>query len=453
MAERFSLELAWLPSAQGLKEDQLTAAALRIAFPDGIATRVRDMWSQTVLDSVHVSAYPLALWFASSWWRLRWEPRTGPYSTDWLMSHDMRAAGHGFIWPPLRFESDGEIIEALYRPDSRAKEPVRYLGRFTATIAASEFERSIDDFVGRVLERLMNAGMPQTELRHLWNEVMEERHHPEITARRRLEAQLGFDPDEAPDQIFTRLATLVTEAGQDAVSEIAPALEKNDLSASLAQTIEIAHSPGIRVRISPDRGFVDQRRHDYEAAVPWERGRLLAQDARSSWSLSGDSLKDEELSQILEIPSSVFDTVKAQSATMGLAVRKNGELSLHFRGEPRYSPRVARYSRRFECARFIADDLLAVNDRWLPATDTPTARQKMQRAFAAEFLCPIESLKGYLKGDYSEERIKDAAVHFAVPTVLVKSQLANHGLIPRFPSRRAFPGPRGRANRPTGSPP
>src|SRR5215472_12351740 len=115
MAERFSVELAWLPSGQGLKEDQLTAAALRIAFPEGIATRVRDMWSQTDLESVHVSAYPLALWFASSWWRLRWEPSTGRYSTDWLMSHDVRAAGHGFIWPPLRFESDGEFIEALYR--------------------------------------------------------------------------------------------------------------------------------------------------------------------------------------------------------------------------------------------------------------------------------------------------------------------------------------------------
>jgi hypothetical protein len=446
MAERFSLELAWLPSPQGLKEDQLTATALRIAFPEGIATRVHDMWSHTELDSVRVSAYPLALWFASSWWRLRWEPSTRPYNTDWLMSHDMRAAGHGFIWPPLRFESDGEIIEAFYRPDNRSKEPVRYLGRFNATIAAFEFERSIDDFIGRVLARLTDAGMAQTELHHLWNEVMEERHDPEIEARRRLEAQLGFDPDEAPDQTFTQLTALATEAGQDAISEIAPALQKRNLAASLAQTVEIARSPGIRVRILPDRGFVAQRRHDYEAAVPWERGELLARDARNYWSLNGGSLEDEELSQMLEIPCSAFDTAQAQSGTMGLAIRKNGELSLHFRGE-------TRYSRRFECARFIADDLLAVSDRWLPATDMPTARQKMQRAFAAEFLCPIESLIRYLEGDYSDKRIEDAAVHFAVSSVLVKSQLANHGLIPRFPTRRRNLGPRRRANRSTGSPP
>jgi len=71
-------------------------------------------------------------------------------------------------------------------------------------------------------------------------------------------------------------------------------------------------------------------------------------------------------------------------------------------------------------------------DHWLPTTDTATARQKLQRAFAAEFLCPITTLQEYLNGDLSEEAIEDAGEHFEVSSVMVRSHLANNGLLPRF---------------------
>src|SRR5208337_4842513 len=63
-----------------------------------------------------------------------------------------------------------------------------------------------------------------------------------------------------------------------------------------------------------------------------------------------------------------------------------------------------RPARRFEAARFIADHLCAERrDRWLPVSDAATARQKVQRAFAAEFLCPIASLRNYLGDEFLPE--------------------------------------------------
>jgi Zn-dependent peptidase ImmA (M78 family) len=70
-------------------------------------------------------------------------------------------------------------------------------------------------------------------------------------------------------------------------------------------------------------------------------------------------------------------------------------------------------------------------DRWLPVTDAATARQKVQRAFAAEFLCPIESLRDYLSDEFLPEAFEDAAEYFGISEMAVKSHLANHHLIPR----------------------
>ena len=54
-------------------------------------TRNEDVWSQTIRDTVLVSAYPLAAWMVSSWWRLLYEPLpptgTRP-SVSWRMAHD-----------------------------------------------------------------------------------------------------------------------------------------------------------------------------------------------------------------------------------------------------------------------------------------------------------------------------------------------------------------------------
>ena len=71
-----------------------------------------------------------------------------------------------------------------------------------------------------------------------------------------------------------------------------------------------------------------------------------------------------------------------------------------------------------------------MQERWLPVTDTGTARQKTQRAFATEFLCPILALDEYLNHDFSPEAVEEAGEYFGVSELAVKSHLANHGRIP-----------------------
>jgi hypothetical protein len=87
--------------------------------------------------------------------------------------------------------------------------------------------------------------------------------------------------------------------------------------------------------------------------------------------------------------------------------------------------------RRFEAARFIADRLLAPEaDTWLPQTDASTARQQVQRSFAAEFLMPIADLQNFLKDNLTNDSFEDAGEYFGVSPLAVKSHLVNHSIIP-----------------------
>lgn len=88
--------------------------------------------------------------------------------------------------------------------------------------------------------------------------------------------------------------------------------------------------------------------------------------------------------------------------------------------------------RRFELARLLADALLYPDtDPLSPATRSTTYRQKAQRAFAAELLCPISAVDEVLAGDYSMESQQDAAHHFNVSELTVRTQLANNDRISR----------------------
>ncbi|MGQ0664985.1 MAG: ImmA/IrrE family metallo-endopeptidase [Pseudomonadota bacterium] len=430
MTSDLSIAPDWMSADQGADEVRQTSALLRIAFGDRVATRVEDDWSKSVHSQVRLSAYPLALWFAASWWQLRWEPAPwGPRSGSWRMAHETAAAGYGFIWLRLVFESDGETMDATCRPsDPASSEPVRYLADFRASIPAPAFERAIDGFVALVLARLNAVGSGNTELHKLWRAVLEERADPEAATYRRFEACLGFEPDEAPEAVLKDLRTLSSEAGEAAIAEIAPVCAGSDPSAVLAKVIDLSQSAGVEGRIALpgtlDRAFEEPA---YVVGAPWERGRLLARTARSAFGLATEPVSDMALAKFLEVQIGALTKGDGPPGKLplGLAVRRETPDRVRLLFRKRNRP-----GRRFEAARFLADRLLAPReDRWLPATDAKTARQKTQRAFAAEFLCPIDTLQAFLDGDLANEAIEDAGEHFGVSPLAVKSHLANNGLL------------------------
>lgn len=426
MTAPFSIEAEpWMVPHEGPAETKNTTAMFRITVGNRVITRVDDRWSQSTRERVVLSAYPLALWFAASWWRLIWEPVHSigaPPPPSWRMSHEAAAAGYGYLWPRMRFASDGETVEVSSWASSHVEsEPLRYLENVREHLTVLEFERAIEQFLSLVLRRLEVMGPQASQLETLWGEVQEERADEALGGRRRLEARLGFDPDEAPESLLNHIRQLGGIAGKGSSEELAAACGgRSNPGDILKQVVELATTGGVLGRMSAIPGVRVE-----SGQVPWQRGYSLAAQVRKHLDLGDRVVTNDVLADLLGVSSKFVKDVEPEYAMpVGIAVREGGDhVRLFLR--KRYPE-----GRRFEAARLIADGLATTSaERWLPATDAFTARQKVQRAFAAEFLAPIALLEGRLEGDFSDGAIEDAASAFGVSPLLVSSHLANNGLI------------------------
>ena len=416
-----------------------TVAQFKLQVYDASLTRNEDVWSKTVRDSVLLSVYPLAEWFAASWWRLNFEPlpqHGSPPSIDWRMAHEIGAANHGYVWPQVLLASDSEAIQVWTIPsNSNSKQSVRYLTELGGprNVPLVDFQNAVDEFIGGVLGRLRAVGQAGTDLASLWSLVLEDRADPEQAQVRRIEAQMGFDPEECPDAVLTQALALESCMGSAALSELAPVYGRRGEGTALAEISELASSDGLLGKPEVERGTFQFA----QAAVPpWQRAVDAASKLRKHLGDIAQPISDSKLYGLLGLSATtVAEWVPPARYPAGLAIPEDGQ---RLKFVPRKRHPIAK---RFEFARFLADYLCrdGATREWLTSTDLATSRQKFQRAFAAEFLCPISSVIGFLGKDFTEPAIEDAASHYGVSEQTVESLLANNGYIAPRQNENVFP--------------
>lgn len=426
-----AIDCKWLSTGQGEAQLRETAGQLTIRLGDICLTKNDDTWSKTVRDSVLVSAYPLAMWLAASWWRLSYEPlpKHGVSPVlDWRMSHEMGAANSGFVWPYVVMASDGEVVQIWALPShASSNQSVRYLTGLSTprTVPLQDFQRAVGGFIEMVVNRLGSVGCVDTDLAGLWNLVLADRANPNADTARRLEAQMGYDPDECPAQVMAEALELETRLGMSALSELTPIFGRRGDGAALGEIAKLEAAVGLPGKPDPNIACLAGAPR---TAPPWRRAVEAARSLRSTLGSESGPLDDASLYGFFGLKAElVAEWAPPSGHQVGLAVP--GE-----QGSIKFVPRKRHpVAKRFEFARFLGDYANSEPERWLVSTDLPTWRQKFQRAFAAEFLCPIESLDKYLGSDYSESAVEEAAAHFKVSEKTVESLLANNGYIaPRF---------------------
>ena len=441
MAE-LELSIDWLSSGADDPVFRDTSAQLAIHL-DGIClTRNEDVWSRTVRDTALVSTYPLAMWFASSWWRLNFEPLPQfgiKPSLDWRMAHELGAANHGFVWPRILFAPDGEVVNIWAEQWSTEGQSLQYLVGLDAprAVRTDVFQCRIGGFVEGVLNRLNALGHVQTDLAALWSFVKDDRSDPAISRIRVLEAQMGFDPEECPEGVISEALRIERSTGSDAMSELAPVFGRRAGGTALEEIERLASAKGMEG--CPQVSAEDEAGMSF-AGAPWQRGVDAARRLRARLGNQTEPLENAKLLGLLGITESQF-------SNWDVPAKNSVAIAKPTRGDAlNYIPRKRHpIARRFEFARLIGEILERPrdDDNWLVSSDVATAKQKRQRAFAAEFLCPIQSLVEFLEGDYSESSLEDAAEHFEVSEKTVESLLANNGYLeissaePKVPYRLA----------------
>jgi hypothetical protein len=418
------IDAEWERLEAGPPEERACFAALGIRVGDVWLTEADDGFVKRIRERVHLSAYRVSEWLAWNWWRLRWEPRA--HRGDWVFAHRMTTIGGGYVWPNITIISDGERVALLSKPTQpRATEPLRYLSTFVGVVRATEFEGQIDCFIDQVRGQLRAEHVMKTNLDDIWIEVLSERADPTAKKQRQLEAILGFDPDEAPSSVIEQLIADEAVLGQRAILEVAADEGGTTDIITAAELREVAATSGFAANPSDAACLSTASPLPPTGQFPaWRRGAEAAKALRIQEMLGAAPISNHSLARLAGVRAEALARGH-QDFRFGFALDDDraGRVVLRSKWES---------GRRFELARLLGDRIAsATGDRLLPATRSYTYRQKLQRSFAAELLCPFEVVEDMLKGDYSAEAIDDAADHFSVSERTVRTLLVNHGRLER----------------------
>ena len=352
-------------------------------------TLLEDRLARTNRPFANLSAYDLAIWLASNWWRLLWEPERP--EAEWRMAHSLAAIGGGYVWPDVTLLSDGEQIQVQVKATRGEKwEPIRYLENGNFFLCVGAFEAAVGSFVESVLARLVGCRITGTELSLLWEELSSERLAPEIASVRRLEALMGFDAAAAPDRLIDELLETARHDGSTAVDEVVAGFG-SQAPEILKQLDDKLNEQGTLLdsaRVKELGGHRDEWSH---AGLPWERAEAAARIAREIWGLNGQPVQNEQLVRLVGAgPRLLIGQVPAgvsmPAARWTTPAREAWTVVLKSRWE---------VGRRFELCRLIADGLVAPEgELLLPATAAKTSRQKFQSAFAQAISLPVRCAPG-----------------------------------------------------------
>ncbi len=426
-----AFDLSWLSANADDPRSSATFAALTItAGRDQVpVTEVDDAIAQTVRRDIRVPLLPLAEWFVVNWWRLRWEPRTetsqvSPRTHSWLRAHSMSSVSTDVPWPALTFTSDGSFVQLRARAERISDvAAVRYLRDIELSIPAEHFERAIDGLLAKIDARIATCVPGNRDFAELLAELREERSDPARARACRFQALAGFDPGNAPPEWLRHAVALAQVAGTSTGDEVVasiPTLKDGIIGAQWA--IEAMRQSSIDVQLGAAIAPIEHS----VSELPWQRGRRLATWFRAEHQLGDGALPTILLEQLLEVRLPMPVT---QGAAAG-RVLKGGYRNGMTNGRTRIVVSSDRLdNQRFYLARLLGASLLATpHDHVLPVTESATAFQKIERAFAQELLCPWEALDAYTnEHGTDDDGVAAAADHFNVSELLIVSTLVNNG--------------------------
>ncbi|MCG5510664.1 hypothetical protein [Ectothiorhodospira lacustris] len=401
--------------------DHIGKARLTIRVEGQYVTENEDFLDEhRVKRSLVMDPLPWVEWVAANWWRLRWEgEHHGAPSVDWRMSHCLSSAAGGMAWPHVCMHSDGQAIFLRAKPTLGENAPLRFLNAAEGWVDAEVFEQALDAGVAQALQMMPEDHM----VKGLWDEVLAERADPEWALWRRLEARMGFDPNEGPESLIQRLISAGTRFGEQAVEELAADSPRQvpAMLEELEDALGTGHLPAMS--LGDLEGLDPPTTLHAPNRPPWQSGVDMATQVRTSLGMGNDPVADHRLSELLHLPEDMLTSEGSRLPryNWNAGLRRDGGILVNLSSR-RHT------GRRFGLARLLGDALaFDESERLLPSTHSRTARQKYQRAFAQSLLCPHEALIEWLDTDVpDDDQIEAAAEYFQVSTRVVEHTLENY---------------------------
>lgn len=428
---KLEFKLSPHPLDRGTSEEKATFGQFSVEVNDVVASEGVAFDSNELLLGPFVPAYHVADWLVRNWWRLAYEPLLDDdlenTTMEWDLAHWMSTIGEGYVWPNILLVSDGlrMTVKTAASHESGGK-TFRYVGPDrTLVVALDQYKQAVQSLVTHVLELTSGElNTSKSDLHMSWEKLQADLNREKLSARRRIEAMLGFNPDEANPQKIEQIIEDTKKLGNDSVEELAADANTRRIDISKANDLKKdARSRGFGGNFGDAIEMESvETGQSWGECDAWRIGVATAHKVRQYAGLNGQPIDDAQLTEMAGTNEDVIRNTSKCSDRLSFVMKgKNGEFRIALRSK-------WETGRRFDVARLIADRLFdnGIDDPLMPATQAYTYRQKAQRAFAAEFLAPFDALNDFLNSDLTEDRRTEAAEYFSVSTYLINASIQNN---------------------------
>lgn len=371
----------------------------------------------TSTDHIVISTYSLVEGLVHDWWSL-FGSREREVS---LMRHRS-----GYAVPDIRFQFDGMAFEAAALQKVYQNPPLRFWAGPAEIMTREEAESSLSNFVTLVLDRLASKGQTDTSASLRWVRVQASRSDPEEAVFCECAGALGLDPyaiSEADSAVIAEAASLFQN---EPLAEFLSGA-KDYRTSSLLNWVRAAEKrPKYKSRLADLMPIVrevmllaPERKGERSWALGYRRARALreALNLRQSDRIKSDKSFAKKLGAAASFESAGrIDGIRALRSHA-----TDDDVSIHMRDHGRKVQ--GRTAQLFSFARAVGDVACFPSPARSPVNELHSAyRQAAGRAFAAEFLAPVDEVLSMRADSHDSMTI---ANEFSVSTTVIERQIEN----------------------------
>ena len=405
---RFSVE--WIDGGLNrAAEERATLCKLGIYIQGRNACRFIDYVTNEDTESLVVPAVHLAEGIATDWWII-----FGGRDRE----HGIRRYRTGFALPDLHFRTDGSTFEVTGK-DSYSDNPhlgFRSEGRETLPRVAAESELS--RFIQEVVDRLASEGVRNSEVAACWSRVVESSNDPDERSFCEAAGALRLDPYAISDDDACFIEQVNDYFSGESLIEFLAGIRKAERPESVLDRVRQMESRPAEAATLPELGGVAGQIEDligYDHVRPWAAGYRAARACRQALNLRSDDRFPSYVTLAKKLGAAQFEPAQLVDGVRALVSCPDGDVRIHLHDHGR-AERL-----NFAFARAVGDAVCFRNTPRSVVNDLHRAeRQATGRAFAAEFLAPVESVVGMREDGRG---VEDIAAEFGVPSYVIVNHI------------------------------
>ena len=276
--------------------------------------------------------------------------------------------------------------------------------------------------INAVLERLKQRKAADSYLTDEWASIVSAEQDPAQRSFCERAARLGCDPFALDDGMAKNIEELGSLLPESLIDDFCDSIRLSQFSSGAAAVQDFVKHANISAPEAGRWGECSEFLSKCTSATPWRDGYQKAREFRAYLGWEGPAPENflgtlRESLGPLEIRSlATLDGIDAISAPT-------------FTGAPVFGLRdlFREDQKRFNISRALSDFLPSGQPSLV--TRGRSEHQQRNRAFAAEFLAPAESIKQRLSGRWvGDEEMGEIAQEFRVSDLVIRHQIQNHQL-------------------------